>query len=126
VSPGADIDLCVYRGDALIGLSATGTSTEEINFAFDEPTDGPIPLTVVVQGWGVAGTSPFKLHEWYVPATDAGNMTVSAPATAAIGAKGTITLTPAANLPAGRWLGSVSYSGAEGMPAPTLVTVTKP
>jgi subtilisin family serine protease len=126
VSPGADIDLCVYLGDTLVGLSATGTSAEEINFAFANPLGGPIPLMVVVQGWGVAGTSPFKLHEWYVPATDAGNMTVSAPATAVIGAKGTITVTPAANLPAGRWLGSVSYSGADGMPAPTLVTVTKP
>jgi len=125
VSPGADIDLCVYQGATLVGSSGSGTSAEEVNFAFGAPTGGPIGLSVVVQGWGVNGTSPFKLHEWYVPATPAGNMTVSAPPTATIGAAGTITVTPAADLPAGRWLGSVSYSGAAGMPSPTIVSVTK-
>jgi hypothetical protein len=125
VSPGADIDLCVFQGATLVGSSGSGTSAEEVNFAFASPTAGAIGLTVVVQGWGVNGTSPFKLHEWYVPATDAGNMTVSAPATAAIGVPGTITVTPAADLLPGRWLGSVSYSGASGMPSPTIVSVTK-
>jgi hypothetical protein len=125
VSAGADIDLCVFQGTSLVGSSGSGTSAEEVNFAFGGPTDGPIPRTVVVQGWGVNGTSPFKLHEWYVPAVATGNMAIAAPTAATMGAKGTITLTPAADLAAGRWLGSVSYSGASGMPSPTIVSVTK-
>jgi hypothetical protein len=81
--------------------------------------------TVVVQGWGVAGTSPFKLHTWLLSGADAGNMTVVAPASATTGATGTITVTPAADLPAGKWLGSVAYGGVAGLPNPTIVTVTK-
>jgi subtilisin family serine protease len=126
VAPGSDIDLYVYQGATLVGSSAGGTSAEQVNFSFAGPTAAPIALTVYVHGWGVpAGSTPFALHSWYIPAVAAGNMTVSAPASATLGASGTITLTPDPALPSGRWLGSVVYGGAAGMPAPTIVSVTK-
>jgi hypothetical protein len=121
VSPGADLDLCVFNGTALVGGSGSGTSAEEVNLV----NPAAATYTVVVQGWGVVGTSPFRLHTWLIGSTDAGNMTVDAPTAATTGGTGTIIVTPAADLPAGRWLGSVAYAGAAGLPNPTIVTVTK-
>jgi Subtilase family/Fibronectin type-III domain/PA domain/Peptidase inhibitor I9 len=126
VTPGTDLDLYIYQGSTLVGSSGSGTSNEEVNFAFGAPTGGPITLTAYVHGWGIAGggTSPFKLHTWGVPATATGNMAVSAPGTATLGESGTIDLTFTGLDPATRYLGSVAYSGAAGMPNPTIVAVT--
>jgi hypothetical protein len=128
VTPGTDLDLYIYQGSTLVGSSGSGTSNEEVNFAFGAPTGGPIALTAYVHGWGIAGggTSPFKLHTWGVPATAAGNMAVAAPGTAALGESGAVDLTFTGLDPATRYLGSVAYSGAAGMPNPTIVAVTTP
>jgi subtilisin family serine protease len=123
VAPGADIDLCVFQGTTPVGSSGTGTSAEEVNFTFTAPTGGPIALTVVVHGWGVPGSSPFKLHKWYLGTANAGNMMVTAPASASIGTTGTINLTFSGLTPGTKYLGSVAYSGATGMPNPTIVRV---
>jgi subtilisin family serine protease len=122
VNPGTDIDLCVFSGSTLVGSSGSGTSAEEVNLL--NPTAGT--YTVVVQGWGVVGTSPFKLHTWLLGSTDAGNMTVTAPAAATIGGTGAINLTFSGLTPATKYLGSVAYSGASGMPNPTIVRVDTP
>jgi len=122
VNPGTDIDLCVFRGTALVGSSGSGTSAEEVNLLDPVAAD----YTVVVQGWGVAGTSPFKLHTWLLGSTAAGNMAVSAPATATIGGTGTINLTFSGLSPATKYLGSVAYSGVAGMPSPTIVRIDTP
>jgi len=125
VAPGSDIDMFVYQGATLVGSSASGTSAEEVNFAFATPTAGPVALTVFVHGWGVpSGTTPFTLYQWSVGTAAAGNATISAPSAATLGASGTVTITPDAGLAAGRWLGTVVYSGSSGMPT-TVVTVTK-
>src|SRR5215207_1136716 len=61
VAAGSDIDLCVFRGTTQVGGSGSGTSAEEVNLV------NPVAATnytVVVQGWGVPGSSPFKLHTW--------------------------------------------------------------
>jgi hypothetical protein len=50
-------------------------------------------------------------------------MTVSAPPTAILGTNGTITLTFIGLTPGVKYLGSVAYSGAAGMPNPTIVRV---
>jgi subtilisin family serine protease len=127
VAPDTDLDLYVYQGATLVGASTSGTSAEEINFSFANPTGGPIPLTVYVHGWGVpAGSSPFVLHEFYVPGTAAGNMEVTAPTEAILGETSTIELSFGGLEPGTRYLGRVAYSGAAGMPAPTLVTVRTP
>ncbi len=126
VTAGADIDLCVFQGATLVGSSGSGTSAEEVNFAFATPTATPIDVTVVVHGWGVNGTSPFKLHTWSLGSTSAGNMTVSAPAAATLGGTGTINLSFSGLASGTRYLGSVAYSGASGMPNPTIVRVDQP
>lgn len=122
VKAGSDIDLCVFRGTTLVGSSGSGTSAEEVSLLNPTAAD----YTVVVQGWGVAGSSPFKLHTWLLGTTDAGNMTVTAPASALLGATGTINLSFSGLTPATKYLGSVAYSGTAGMPNPTIVRVNNP
>jgi hypothetical protein len=117
VNPGSDLDMCVFRGTTLVGSSGSGTSAEEVNLL--DPTAAD--YTVVVQGWGVVGSSPFKLHTWLLGTTDAGNMTVSAPASATTGSTGTITLNFTGLAPATKYLGSVVYGGTTGLPSPTIV-----
>jgi hypothetical protein len=119
VAPGSDIDLCVFFGATQVGGSGSGTSAEEVNLV----NPGAGNYTVVVQGWGVPGSSPFKLHTWLLGSTAAGNMTVSAPATATTGATGAITLNFSGLTAGTKYLGSVAYSGATGMPNPTIVRV---
>jgi hypothetical protein len=119
VTPGSDIDLCVFLGAAQVGGSGSGTSAEEVNLV--NPAAGN--YTVVVQGWGVPGSSPFKLHTWLLDSADAGNMTVSAPATATVGGTGAITLNFSGLTPGTKYLGSVAYSGIAGLPNPTIVRV---
>ena len=120
VSPGADIDLCVFNSaGGLVGLSGSGTSAEEVNLI--NPDAGE--YRVVVQGWGVVGSSPYKLHTWLLGSTAAGNMTVSAPATATTAATGAINLNFTGLTQGTRYLGSVAYGGATSMPSPTIVRV---
>ncbi len=123
VNPGTDIDLCVANSaGTIVGASGSGTSAEEVNLL--NPAAGN--YTVVVQGWGVAGSSPFKLHTWLLGSTDAGNMTVTAPASATTGATGTISLTFSGLTAGTKYLGSVAYGGAAGLPNPTIVRVDAP
>jgi len=119
VNAGSDIDLCVFRGTTLVGSSGSGTSAEEVNLV--SPTAAT--YTVVVHGWGVDGSSPFKLHTWVLGSAAAGNMTVTAPASASIGTSGTIGLTFSGLTAGTKYLGSVAYSGATGLPNPTIVRV---
>jgi hypothetical protein len=122
VKPGSDIDLCVFRGTTQVGGSGSGTSAEEVNLV----NPAADVYTVVVQGWGVDVSSPFKLHTWLLDSTAGGNMTVDAPAAATIGVTNPINLTFSGLAPATKYLGSVAYSGAAGMPNPTIVRVDTP
>ena len=123
VNPGSDIDLCVFNSaSALVGSSGSGTSAEEVNLL--APAVGN--YTVVVQGWGVVGSSPFKLHTWLLGGTAAGNMAVTAPASATIGSTGAINLTFSGLTAGTKYLGSVAYSGVAGLPNPTIVRVNTP
>jgi hypothetical protein len=123
VDAGADIDLCVANSvGTIVGSSGSATSAEEVNLL--NPAAGN--YTVVVQGWGVAGTSPFKLHTWLLGSADAGNMTVSAPASATTGTTGTINLAFSGLTGGTKYLGSVAYAGAAGLPNPTIVRVDTP
>ena len=119
VTPGADIDLCVFNGVTLVGLSGSGTSAEEVNLL--NPAAGS--YTVVVQGWGVVGSSPFKLHTWLLGSANAGNIVVTAPASATTATTGAIGLTFSGLASGTRYLGSVAYGGAAVMPNPTIVRV---
>ena len=123
VAAGSDIDLYVFdSAGSQVGTSGSGTSAEEVNL--NNPAAGV--YTVYVHGWGLpSGNSPFKLHSWLLGSTAAGNATLTAPVAAVAGTTGIITVTPAAALAAGKYLGSVTYSGAAGLPAPTIVRIDK-
>jgi subtilisin family serine protease len=123
VNPGSDIDMCVFNaGGTLVGASAGGTSAERVNLL--NPAAGN--YTVVIQGWGVAGSTPYKLHTWLLDATDAGNMTVAAPAAATLGVTAPINLTFSGVAAGTKYLGSVAYGGIAGLPNPTIVRVDTP
>ena len=122
VSPASDIDLYVYRGSTLVGVSGGGTSAEEVNLV--NPIEAT--YTIWVHGWGVPGTADFTLFTWVLGTADAGNMAVSAPAAATLGGTGTISLTFSGLAPATKYLGSVAFAGATGMPNPTIVRVDTP
>jgi Fibronectin type-III domain/Subtilase family len=120
VNPDTDIDMCVFLGTTLVGASGSGTSAEEVNLL--NPAAGN--YTVVVQGWGVVGSSPFKLHSWVLGSTAAGNMTVTAPAAATTGGTGAIDLSFTGLTAGTKYLGSVVYGGLlTGLPNPTIVRV---
>jgi hypothetical protein len=122
VDAGADLDLCVFRGATLVGSSGSATSAEEVSLV--DPTAAD--YTVVVQGWGVVGSSPFKLHAWVLGTTDEGNMTVVAPPAATTGTTAAIDLTFSGLAAGTRYLGSVAYAGIAGLPSPTIVRVDTP
>ncbi len=123
VAPGSDIDMFVFRGGTFVGQSAAGGSDEEVNVV--NPPAGT--YTVYLHGWGLpSGSSPFSLHTWVLGSADAGNMAVTAPATAVTGATGTIGLSFSGLTSGSKYLGSVAYSGAAGLPNPTIVRVDAP
>jgi hypothetical protein len=123
VNAGADIDMCVFNSAGTsVGSSGSGTSAEEVNLL--DPAAGS--YTVVVQGWGVVGSSPFKLHTWLLGSTAAGNMAVSAPATAVVSQTSAITISTSGLAPATKYLGSVVYGGTTAMPNPTIVRIDTP
>jgi hypothetical protein len=66
------------------------------------------------------------LHTWLLDSVAAGNMTVTAPATATIGGTGAIDLSFSGLAAGTKYLGSVAYGGASGMPSPTIVRVDVP
>jgi subtilisin family serine protease len=123
VTTGADIDMCVFNSaSALVGSSGSGTSAEEVNVL--NPAAGT--YTVVVQGWGVVGSSPFKLHTWLLGSADAGNMTVTAPAAAVVSQTSAITITTNGLAAGTKYLGSIAYDGTTAMPNPTIVRIDTP
>lgn len=119
VSPASDIDLYVFRGTTLVGASGSGTSNEEVNLL--NPVAGN--YTVYVHGFAVPGTASFTLFSWLLDSSSAGNMSVTAPATATTGGTGSVGLTFSGLAPGTKYLGSVLYAGSTGLPNPTIVRV---
>jgi subtilisin family serine protease len=119
VSPASDLDLVVFRGTTVVGSSGGGTSAEEVNLI------NPIPATytVLVDGFATANPSTFTLFAWVLDGSAAGNMIISAPASATVGTVGAINLTFSGLTPGLKYLGSVAYSGIAGLPGPTIVRV---
>jgi hypothetical protein len=118
-TPGSDFDLYVYRGSTLVGASAGLQANEEVNL-LNPAAD---TYTVWVHGFKTSNPSSFTLFAWVLDSTAAGNMTISAPASATVGGTGAIDLS-FSGLTAGiKYLGSVAYSGSSGMPNPTIVRV---
>ncbi len=125
-TPGSDLDLVVYKGSVspanVVGSSGSGTSTEEVNLV--NPTAAT--YIVLVDGYATANPSTFTLFTWVLDSADAGNMVVTAPTTAELAKTGTIDLTFSGLAAATKYLGSIAYGGAAGMPNPTIVRVDMP
>jgi len=120
VTPASDIDLYVTNSSgAVVAASGGSSSNEEANLV--NPAAGA--YTVYVHGFNVPSTATFTLFRWLLGSASAGNMTVSAPASATLGATGAINLTFSGLTPATKYLGSVAYSGVAGLPNPTIVRV---
>jgi hypothetical protein len=119
VNSGSDLDICVFRGPTLVGSSGSGTSAETVSLH----NPAAATYTVVVQGWGVVGSTPFKLHTWLLDGNAAGNMTVAAPASAVTGVTSPITLSFSGLVAGKKYLGAVAYAGLSGLPTPTIVSV---
>jgi subtilisin family serine protease len=120
-----DIDLYLYRVNAdssltLVGLSGSGTSAEQIQLA--NPTAATYRL--FVHGWETDGPDAnYSLHSWTLGTADAGNMTVTGPATATIGGTGTVDLSWT-GLDAGKkYLGQIRYNEGATTHATTIVRV---
>jgi subtilisin family serine protease len=118
---GDDLDLYVFNpAGNQVAASGNGGSDEEANLV--NPAAGT--YTVVVHGWEAeGGDSNYTLFQWLLGSADAGNMTITAPATATLGGTGTINLSFSGLTAGTKYLGSVSYSGAPSMPNPTIVRV---
>ena len=127
VDQASDLDLEVYNGTTLVGASGGATTDEEVNLVFASPTAAGVTYTVRVRGFAVpVGSANFKLFSWGLGIADAGNMTVSAPPSATLGASGAIVVTPIGLAAATKYLGSVVYSGIAGLPNPTIVRIDTP
>ncbi len=123
VAPPSDLDLYVFRGATLVGISGSGTSAEEVNLV--NPAGGT--YTVFVHGFSVPGTGEanFTLFSWVLGSAAAGNMIVTAHGAATTGGTGAIGLTFTGLAPGTKYLGSVAYGdGVSLLPVnPTIVRV---
>lgn len=127
VTPASDIDLVLFRKNAdgsLTQVAATGgaTSNEEANLAFATPTTAAATYVVYAHGFNVPGTANFTLFSWILGTANAGNMSVSAPANAVLGSTAPITLNFTGLTSGTKYLGSIVYGGATGLPT-TIVRV---
>jgi subtilisin family serine protease len=117
-----DLDLYVFNATTGAQVAGSGTSTSNEQANIVNPAAGD--YLVVVHGFETDGPSAnFTLFSWLLGSTAAGNMTVTSPATATLGASGTVTVNWSGLTTGVRYLGSVAYGGATGMPAPTIVSV---
>jgi subtilisin family serine protease len=117
---GSDLDLVVFNSaNVQVGSSGGGTSAEEVNLT--NPAAGV--YTVLVDGFATGNPSTFTLYTWALGSTSAGNMTVTAPPSATLGSTGAINLSFSGLTVGTKYLGSIVYGGAVGMPAPTIVRV---
>jgi subtilisin family serine protease len=102
-----DLDLYVWHPDGFFaGGSGSGTSAEEVNVL--SPQEGT--YYVAVHGWQTDGPdSKYTLFSWAF-GLDMGNMTLTAPAAATLGATETITVGWAGLDADTKYLGAVSHS----------------
>ncbi len=121
VSQASDLDLEIYNSSGVfVGGSGGATTDEEVNLL--NPAAGS--YTVRVVGFAIpVGSANFKLFSWALGSSAAGNMTVAAPEFAVTGQTGAIGITTSGLTAGTKYLGSVVYGGAAGLPNPTIVRV---
>jgi hypothetical protein len=107
----ADLDLFVYLDGDLVDLSASGSADEQVTLL--DPAAGT--YDVYVNGFTTpGGSTSYGLANFVVDSADAGNATITPnPATVTIAVPTTLTATWSGLDPAMRWLGVISYAGAD-------------
>ncbi len=105
-----DLDLYIFGPDTAgfpnVGSSGSGTSAEEVNLV----APAPGLYLAVVHGWQTDGPDAnYTLFSWTLGAADAGNMTVTAPASATLGATATAVVDWNGLTADNKYLGSVTY-----------------
>ena len=107
-----DLDLFVYQGTTLVGISASGAADEEVTFVGGLPAT---TLDVYVNGFATnGGAAPYLLSNFVVPSASAGNATVTpSPVSVTSGTPVTLTASWSGLDPAKRYFGVISYSGAD-------------
>jgi len=107
----ADLDLYVYRGGELVGVSATGAADEQDTLL--DPDAGT--YDVYVNGFTTPGGSTnYQISNLVVGEADAGNTTVTPdPTETTSGTPLTLTATWTGLDPAQRWLGVITYAGTD-------------
>jgi len=114
----ADLDLFVYSGGELVGVSASGAADEEVTLL--APPAGT--YEVYVNGFATpAGGATYQLSNFVVGSASAGNASVAPnPVTVTSGVPVSLTASWTGLDVAKRWLGVISYSGASDV---TLLSV---
>lgn len=103
-----DLDVYVWEFPSFnfVGSSTTPTSEEEVNVVSPAATQ----YAVAIHGWETDGPEAnYTLFDWALGGADEGNMTITAPSSATLGATETITLAWSALDTETKYLGSVTY-----------------
>jgi hypothetical protein len=116
-----DLDLYVFDSNGVqVGGSGTGTSEEEVNLV-NPPADD---YFVVVHGWQTDGPDAnYTLFSYLVDGTDAGNMTIVAPAAAVLGTTANVDASFTGLMAGKKYLGAIDYDDGTNVLDSTLVRV---
>ena len=116
-----DLDLYVFDSTgSQVGGSGNGGSDEEVNLV--NPAAGD--YFVVVHGWQTDGPDcNYTLFSYLVDGTDAGNMAIAAPVTAALGTTANVDVSFLGLTPGKKYLGAVDYNDGTSVLDSTLVRV---
>ena len=108
-----DLDLQVQGPDTagfpFVGFSGTATSEEEVNIA--NPAPG-LYAVFVIDFASAPGPTPYKLFNFNLDGSDAGNATISAPASAVTGTTEAVTIDWSGLNPGTRYLGFLTHADA--------------
>ena len=120
---GTDLDLFIYRGATLVGVSSDNDSNETATVVNTSTT---ATYSVYVHGFDTNGPSAAgTLFTWVVGTTPAGNVALTGVGPATVGTQ-THTATFSGLAPATRYLGRVDYSDGTSFLARTLLAVRTP
>ncbi|HEY8119729.1 MAG TPA: S8 family peptidase [Myxococcota bacterium] len=116
-----DMDLYVFDSTgSQVGGSGSGTSEEEVNLENPAPGD----YFVVVHGWQTDGPDAnYTLFEYLVDGSDAGNMTIVAPASGTLGGTASVDVSFSGLTAGKKYLGAVDFNDGSSVLDATLVRV---
>ncbi len=118
---GTDIDLFVYSGATLVGVSAGGTASESVTLSAAGTYD--VYVVAFALAPGETGAN-IQLNHWVVGTGSAGNFSVSpASQPVTVGGSATVTASWSGLSPGARYLGVVNFGNGTSTEARTIVSV---